>query len=237
METSNVSVIIPCYNYGQYLEQAIDSVIKQSIRPHEIIIVDDGSTDNSWEIICGLVEKYKSRFNIGGIKTKNGGLSSARNAGIKMATGKYIMSFDSDDIMRPDCIKEHLKLADENSIVTCGLMAFGNENYTAYPRKAKIELLLKTNVIYSNSLFPKKMWESVGGFDESEIMRKGLEDWEMWIRMAEAGAEFKVSKYIGLLWRRHPNTMSSTMANPNWNKITSYMQEKHKNLYIKYNLQ
>lgn len=230
-DKTTVACIMPLYNYAEYLDEALKSVFSQSILPDEVIVVDDCSTDNPKPII----DKYPSVIYIK--HDKNRGLSASRNTGIKHAKSKYCFSFDSDDIMRPDCIKEHLKLADENSIVTCGLMAFGNENYTAYPRKATIELLLKTNVIYSNSLFPKKMWESVGGFDESEIMRKGLEDWEMWIRMAEAGAEFKVSKYIGLLWRRHPNTMSSTMANPNWNKITSYMQEKHKNLYIKYNLQ
>ena len=157
-----VSVIIPMYSYGKYLDEAIQSVLNQSVLAHEIICVSDGAIDNSVEI----AKKYPVKI----IEKENGGLSSARNAGIREATGKYIMSFDSDDIMRPDCIKEHLKLADENSIVTCGLMAFGTESYTARPRVATVDILLQTNCIYSNSLFPKKMWEDVGGFDESEIM-------------------------------------------------------------------
>ena len=146
MET--VSIIIPCYNYGKYLDEAIQSVINQSVKAHEIIVVSDGAIDNSVEI----AKKYPVTI----IEKENGGLASARNAGIRVATGKYIMSVDSDDILRPDCIKEHLKLAGDKKIVTLGLMAFGSENYTAYPQRATIEKLLKTNVIYSNSLFAKQ---------------------------------------------------------------------------------
>lgn len=220
MET--VSVIIPMYNYGQYLDEAIQSVLNQSVKAHEIICVSDGAIDNSVEI----ARKYPVIV----IEKENGGLASARNAGIKVATGKYMMSFDSDDIMRPDCIKEHLKLAGDNTIVTCGLMAFGSESYTARPEIASVELLMMRNVIYSNSLFPKALWTKVGGFDEGEIMRLGLEDWECWIRMAGAGAIFKTGDYIGLLWRRHNNAMSNASANPNWDLITNYIREKNKHL-------
>ncbi len=220
MET--VSVIIPCYNYGQYLDEAIQSVLDQSVKPHEIIVVSDGAIDNSVEI----ARKYPVTI----IEKENGGLASARNAGIKAATGTYVMSFDSDDIMRPDCIKEHLKLAAPNTIVTCGLMAFGAESYTARPRVATIEILLKTNCIYSNSLFPKQAWLDVGGFDESEIMRKGWEDREFWLRCLGAGYQSVVSPEICLLWRRHPQTMSSTTADPNAKLLQDYIYQRNKNL-------
>ena len=224
METlPKISVIIPMYSYAQYLDEAIQSVLNQSYPAHEIICVSDGAKDNSVEV----ASKYPVKI----IEKENGGLASARNAGIKVATGDYIISFDSDDIMRPDCLLEHAKLAEENTVVTCGLMAFGDESYTARPEKATLEILLKRNCIYSNSLFPKKLWREVGGFDESETMRLGLEDWEFWIRCASHGAQFKTSDYVGLLWRRHPNAMSNASANPNWNKLMAYFKEKHKNLY------
>jgi len=216
MET--VSVIIPCYNYGQYLDEAIQSVLDQSVKPHEIIVISDGAIDNSVEI----ARKYPVSI----IEKENGGLASARNTGVRAATGTYVMSFDSDDIMRPDCIKEHLKLAAPNTIVTCGLMAFGSESYTARPKKASFEVLKKGNVIYSNSLFSKELWERIGGFDESETMKLGLEDWLFWIECAKGGAEFVTNEYVALLWRRHPNAMSTVTANPNWEKITKYMKDK-----------
>jgi glycosyltransferase involved in cell wall biosynthesis len=215
-----VSVIIPMYSYGKYLDEAIQSVLNQSVKPYEIICVSDGAIDNSVEI----ARKYPVKI----IEKANGGLASARNAGIKEATGKYIMSFDSDDIMRPDCIKEHLKLADENTIVTCGLMAFGSESYTARPRPATIDILLQTNCIYSNSLFPRKMWEKVGGFDEHPIMRFGWEDRLFWLEALKKGYKSVVGEYVGLLWRRHPNTMSDTTANPNHKVLQEYIYNKCK---------
>jgi len=218
-----VSIIIPMYNYGLYLDEAIQSVLDQSVKAHEIICVSDGAIDNSVEI----ARKYPVTI----IEKENGGLASARNAGIHAATGTYIMSFDSDDIMRPDCIKEHLALAADNTVVTCGLMAFGSENYTARPEIASYDLLMTRNVIYSNSLFPKKLWEKVGGFDEGEVMRLGLEDWLWNIECACVGAKFVTGDYIALLWRRHSGTMSQNSANPNWNKITKYMMEKVKTKY------
>lgn len=232
MEESTVSVIIPCYNYSKYIVEAIDSVLNQTHKPDEIIIVDDCSTDNSIEVI----QNYLTPIATGNIKflllvsEKNRGLAASRNFGIKCAKSKYIMSFDADDIMRPDCIKEHLALADEKSIVTLGLMAFGSESYTARPKRATVEILLKTNCIYSNSLFPKKMWQEIGGFDESETMRLGWEDREFWLRALGAGYESKIGDYIALLWRRHPQTMSSTTADPNHQILQDYIFNKNKHI-------
>lgn len=218
MET--VSVIIPMYNYGQYLDEAIQSVLNQTVKAHEIICVSDGAIDNSVEI----AKKYPVII----VEKENGGLSSARNAGIKVATGKYIMSFDSDDILRPQALEKHLELAGEDKIVTLPLLAFGSENYTARPKVATINILLKTNCIYSNSLFSKKMWEKVGGFDE--IMRSGWEDREFWLRCLGAGAKSVIGDYVALLWRRHPQTMSATLADPNHEKLQEYIYNKNKHL-------
>lgn len=219
-----VSVIMPLYNYAKYLDEALQSVFAQTVLPNEVIIVDDCSTDNPKPII----DKYPSVIYIK--HDENRGLAAARNTGIKASTSTYCFSFDADDILRPDAIKEHLKLANDNTIVTCGLMAFGSENYTAFPEKASLKLLMERNCIYSNSLFPKKLWEKVGGFDESLTMRLGLEDWECWIRMAGAGAEFVTNTYVALLWRRHPKSMSNASANPNWKRITDYIRSKNKHL-------
>jgi glycosyltransferase involved in cell wall biosynthesis len=213
-----ITVIMPLYNYARFLPEALDSLMAQSVKPDEIIIVDDGSTDNP-KPIC---DKYPVKY----IYKENGGLASARNRGIQEATSDYVFSFDADDILRPDTIKEYKALAEPNTIVTLPLMAFGSESYTARPEHASLELLKQRNVIYSNSLFPKELWERVGGFDESETMRLGLEDWLFWMECAKVGAKFKTGDYLSLLWRRHPKSMSESSANPNWDKITKYMLEK-----------
>lgn len=227
MET--VSIIIPLYSYGRFLVEALDSVIAQSVKPHEIILVSDGAIDNSVEIAKDFIASHPN-FNWILVEKENGGLASARNAGIKIATGKYIMSFDSDDILRPDALKEHLKLADEESIVTCALLAFGSDNYTAFPRVATIPILLKTNCIYSNSLFSRKMWEEVGGFDESKTMRFGWEDRLFWLEALGKGYKSKVSNYVALLWRRHGLNMSEETANPHAKELQDYIFNKCKHL-------
>lgn len=224
-----VSIIVPCYSYGRYLVETLDSIFTQTVKPLEVIIVSDGAIDNSVEI----AKQYKAAHDeipIVIIEKENGGLASARNAGVKAAKGEYIMSVDSDDIIRPQCIEKHLELASPDSIVTCALTAFGAENYTARPKVATVQILLHTNVIYSNTLFPKKAWEDVGGFDEGEVMRFGWEDQEFWLRVLGAGYKSKIGDYVGLLWRRHANAMSTVTANPNSKKLREYIYNKNKHL-------
>lgn len=214
---------MPVYNYARYLDEALQSVFAQTRVPDEVIVVDDCSTDNPKEICDKYPVKY-IRHEV------NKGLAAARNTGIRASTSTYCFSFDADDILRPQAVEKHLELADENSIVTLPLMAFGSETYTARPRVATVDILLKTNVIYSNSVFPRKMWEDVGGFDESEIMRKGWEDREFWLRCLGAGAKSVIGDYVALLWRRHPKSMSSTTADPNHIILQEYIYNKNKHL-------
>lgn len=222
-QKKSLSVIIPAYNYATYLGECIESVLSQSLLPDEIIVVDDESTDNTKEV-C---EKYPVKY----IWQKNKGLSGARNTGIREAKSDYIMCLDADDILRPDAIKEHMEIADDNSIAQCGLMYFGTETGTFRPQGATLDTLLITNSVYCNSVFPRKAWEQVGGYDESETMRLGLEDWLYWLEMASCGYKIKTSDYIALLYRRHGNAMTKRTTHPKWNEIIEYMKNKIKDKY------
>lgn len=214
-----ISVIITAYNYGRFLDDCIQSVLSQSLQPNEIIVVDDESTDNTKEIVAKYPVKY--------LWQKNKGLSGARNTGIREATSDYIMCLDADDMLRPDAIKEHMAIAGPDTIAQCGLMYFGEQVATFRPQGATYESLLRTNTVYCNSVFPKKAWEEAGGYDESDTMRLGLEDWDFWIRLAKRGYKVKTSDYIALLYRRHGNTMTKETTHPNFEKITKYILQKH----------
>lgn len=220
-----VACIMPVYNYARYLDEAIQSVLNQTRVPDEIIVVDDCSTDNP-KAICDLFPQVTYIRH-----EANKGLAASRNTGIKHAKSEYVFSFDADDILPPRSVEAHLAIAKENTVVTCALTAFGSEMYTAYPEKASLTILIERNCIYSNSMYPKSLWEKIGGFDESPTMRLGLEDWLFWLETAAFGAEFEVSYEMGLLWRRHNMSMSSTSANPNWKTITDYMKNKMKTEY------
>ena len=106
-----ISVIIPVYNTEKYLQQSLDSIFAQTMENFEIICVNDGSTDNSLEILKKNQNKISKIIN-----KKNGGLSSARNEGLTQASGKYIYFFDSDDLLEPNTLNELYKTAKEDDL-------------------------------------------------------------------------------------------------------------------------
>ena len=114
-----VSVVIPSYNHEQFVQDTIQSVIDQDYKNIELIIIDDGSKDNSGEI-CEKWRKRDKRIIV--IHKKNGGLSSARNAGIEIASGKYIAFIDSDDYVSKDMYYELYQrlIENESDIIICG---------------------------------------------------------------------------------------------------------------------
>ncbi len=225
-----VSIIVPCYKYAHYLKECIDSIRGQTYPIHEIIVVSDGSPDNTVEVCKELGVRC--------IEKENGGLSSARNVGITACTGEYIMCLDADDKIVPGAIEEHMSLVeDDKTIAQCALMEFGERHVLMTPTSPTgLERIMQSNTIYCNAMFSKKMWAEVGGFDESETMRAGYEDWEFWIRMLEAGCVVRTSDFIALRYRAHQGQMTQATAHPNRQKLYKYIYEKHKDLYEKYNL-
>lgn len=118
-----LSVIVPVYNVETYLKRCVDSILEQTFKEFEVILVDDGSLDNSSEI-CNKYSKSDKRVKV--IHKKNGGLSSARNAGLNIAKGKYIAFIDSDDYISKDMFKTMINLAFSSNydIVSCGFRRF-----------------------------------------------------------------------------------------------------------------
>lgn len=230
METSHkVSIVIPCWNYGRYLGACIESVLKQTYPIHEIIVVDDESTDDTKEVASKYPVKY--------IWQKNKGLSGARNTGITEATGEYIMCLDADDLLTPGAIEEHMALIeDDMTIAQCALMEFGERHVSYVPIGATLERILRSNTVFCNAVFSKKLWGLVDGYDESEIMKLGLEDWEFWVRCLAAGARVKTSDFIALRYRVHQNNMTKETTHPNYGKLCQHIYTKNKELYDRYNL-
>lgn len=111
VDTPLVSVIIPCYNAAPYIEETINSVLDQSYEHVEIIVVNDGSTDNSLE----LIKKYTINAKLICIDKKNGGVSSARNEGLKRACGKYIALLDADDVWLKDNLERKIEKLETNA--------------------------------------------------------------------------------------------------------------------------
>jgi predicted glycosyltransferase involved in capsule biosynthesis len=115
-------------------------------------------------------------------------------------------------------------------------MEFGERHIVMIPNKANLERVMQSNTIYCNALFNKKMWEAVGGYDESDTMRLGFEDWEFWVRLLAHGCHVKTSDFIALRYRVHANNMTKETTHPNRQKLYDYIYEKHKDLYEAKNL-
>lgn len=138
-----ISVIIPVYNVEKYLNKCIDSVIKQDYKNIEILIVNDGSTDNSKEIGT-YYEKKDERIKL--INIENSGVSNARNIGIRSANGKYITFIDSDDYVEKDYVSELYKMCTKNKadISICGIQSYAPKYEKIFKKNKTINKLLTT---------------------------------------------------------------------------------------------
>ena len=183
MNTSElkISVVVPVYNCEKYIERAIESVIKQTYDNWELIIVNDGSPDNTEEVALHWVEK-DTRFIY--LKKENGGLSSARNAGIEVAKGEWILPLDCDDKIG----SQYLELGSQQfnsgyTIIYCEAEFFGDRTGEWELPEFSLKEFAIQNTIFCSAFFKKLDWVLVGGYDEN--LKLGYEDWEFWINIAK----------------------------------------------------
>ncbi len=187
--TSAVSVVIPSYNRAHYLPRAVASVMAQTLPVDEIIIVDDGSTDDTRAVVQqldGPIRYYRK---------PNGGAASARNLGIKKARGRYIALLDTDDVWLPEKNGRMVGLLEARPEVVLVHSAariigadgrptgavWGKPDYAGWVRK---KLLYANGINASSVLVRKEAIEAAGGYDEQFPL---LENWELWLRVSRQG--------------------------------------------------
>ena len=197
-----VSVLVPSYNAARYLSQAIDSALNQTFQDFEIIIIDDGSTDNTREI----VERYLKRApdKIRYIYQDNQGLARARNTGLRHARGEYVALLDADDVWLPARLEETVKILDADSSAGIAhanitrISETGDKLDTPRRDARYLSGYIFENIFLRDAhlscptvLFRRKCCEEVGGFDPG-LTRLGCEDRELWLRISQ---KFKI-QYI-----------------------------------------
>lgn len=198
-----VSVVIPCYNYAHFLPEAVLSVISQTYTCWEIIIVDDGSPDNTSSVANAIKDKYP-HLAIHLVRRTNGGMSAARNTGIAQARGEYILPLDADDLLAPTFLQKTVTLleqAPEIGIAYTDVRLFGLQDEIWHVGRFSLEDLKRNNRIVVQSLFRKAAWEECNGFNE--VMRLGYEDWDFWLRLAERGWKWQGIPEPLALYRKH----------------------------------
>jgi hypothetical protein len=185
-----VGVIIPAYNQGHYLPQAVQSVLEQTHTDFELLVVDDGSTDNTREVALGFHDP-RVRY----VYQENRGLSAARNNGIRSTSAPYLTFLDSDDLFLPEKLALLSSALDDDpaSGLAAGQAIPVDETgrrageVFATPIPEPLERLLLGNPLHVGSVMLRRSWqERVGFFDES---LRSYEDWDMWLRLAKAGCK------------------------------------------------
>ena len=209
---SKVSVIIPTYNAPKYLVCAVDSVLNQTYKDYEIIIVDDGSDQLTREEICPYMEQFS---NIRYLYQDNKGPAAARNKGIEASSGEYIAFLDHDDIWLPNKLEVQMKLFNEGPSVGLVYCRFKylyedsgiiKEDYREYCSGQVLDRFLSKNYIPTTSLViaRRECFSTLGGLDESLRI---VDDYDFYIRVAQR-YEFAYSDECLVIWRRHADSMS-----------------------------
>lgn len=231
-----VSVIVPCYNQAQYLEECLQSVLRQSYRNWECIIVNDGSTDKT-ETIAKQCCEQDPRFKY--LYKKNGGLSSARNYGIEEAKGSYIQFLDADDVLYNEklllSVRKSKELVDKDHIIVSNFRQFTKDvsNSTKPFCNLRNECFTFTELLYS--------WDvkftipihcgffSISLFDYFRFPEslKAKEDWIMWLTFLKNNAVISFVDLPLVLYRFHPNSMTRQFEHmeENYFKTIVYLKQ------------
>ncbi len=182
-----ISVIVPIYNAAPYLQETLDSILASTYRPIEVVMVDDGSKDNSLSIAKSYCEQY-AECKV--IEQANRGVSAARNSAIRAAKGTYILPVDADDKIADTFIQKAVDIIEENNnvrVVGCRCWMFGAVDKEWELPQFSHALLARKNMIPATALYRKLDWQRCGGYCEQEIYR---EDWDFWLSMMELGGTF-----------------------------------------------
>jgi len=223
----DVSIVIPCYNQGEFLADSVGSALAQTHKAVEIIVVDDGSDD---EKTRAAMAKLPPEVTL--LRTENHGLPAARNYGIEAACGEFICCLDADDMLHEDYIRETAALlrsdtAGEYAVVTTGVRNFGEENRPGRTEPFDPMRLLLGNCLHVASLFRKSVWQQVGGYDET---LPGYQDWEFWISIVERGYKWaRIDKEL-FFYRRRTGSMVSR-SDAMRDRLITQIVSKHHDFY------
>ncbi len=230
---SSVAVVIPCYNQGAFLEEALASVRVQTRPPEELIVVDDGSDDpETLRVLEGLSSSVDLRL----IRQENAGPAAARNAGIRAASAEMIVCLDGDDRLRPVFLERTIPLleADSDTGIAYGRAEFfgAAEGEAAHPPFCMPDFLLDP-CIYATALFRRADWEAVGGFCEE--MREGWEDFEFWVSLVGLGREVAFVDEVVFDYRRHDRSRDHAFSESRERILAAFetIYRRHSDLYAR----
>jgi glycosyltransferase involved in cell wall biosynthesis len=215
MSAPLVSVVIPCYNAGKFIKRTISSILRNAYRPLEIVVVDDGSTDDSLAVVQALAARFPE---VRVFAKENGGVSSARNFGIREAQSEYIAFLDADDLYYPDSLAKRMRVfieEDEPALigVYCPLLVVDDKGAPLMRAPLYNPWLPNDRFYYSvsaacvcnpsNVIVKKSKMIECGLFDETICP---AEDYDLWHKMLRRGGYFRIVRDCLVGWVQHENS-------------------------------
>jgi glycosyltransferase involved in cell wall biosynthesis len=223
-----VTVVVPCYNDGEFLLENLDSLQEQTYRNFEVVVVNDGSTDpKTLEVLDNLEQKFHS-LDLRVYSQTNQGLPGARNRGVREARGQWVMMLDADDKLAAAHLEKAVTLALKNNLdfVTTDIQNFGEQNFIS---RVKINFYdeLFANRLLGCSFFKKEVLVAEPYDPE---FRSGFEDWELWIRILNKGYQGEVIHEPLYFYRRRSGSM---LADTHFQRpeLIKKIRDKHTDLY------
>lgn len=225
-----VSIIIPCFNSGTVLLEALESCRNSKFQDFEILVVDDGSTES---MTTEILDQVNGSERVTFIKQKNGGAASARNLGVTHANGEFLLFLDCDNRIRPDYLTQavqSIQLNTEIGVVYAKPFFFGfegtQESSRFDVRDFSFDSLLAGNYVDMCSLVRKKAFLEMGGFDENQELFFG-EDWDLWIRMAQVGWKFHLLPEVLFDYRIRKGSLMDQVDSQKRERTLRYLGTKH----------
>jgi glycosyltransferase involved in cell wall biosynthesis len=228
-----VSIIIPCYNYARYLGEAIESALSQTYSPVEIIVVDDGSTDETQEVAA--------RYPVQLVVQQNQGLSASTNNGVSASHGEFVMRLDADDVLYPTFVEETvatLQQHPEASLAHTAAEFFGTHTGQVPFVPFDIESMAQGAMVTCTSLFRRSAWDQVGGLDRRMVL---CEDWDLWLTFAENGMRGVMVQKPLWGYRQHGRSMVNRQILSRTGLLREYrlisqLQDRHPTIFATRNL-
>lgn len=220
-----VSVVIPCFNLGRFLDEAVQSALGQTFEDVEVVVVDDGSTDPATRAL--LADYRRPRTHV--VRSENRGLPAARNLGIRSSRGAYVCALDADDRLEPTWLEKAVGVLEADpslAFVSHWFRAFGDEEWDWTPQRCDLVSLLDSNTVNGAALVRREALLAAGLFDES--MREGCEDWELWLRLVRGGGRGAILPEMLYAYRRRPDSMSRVLLEGDaYDRQYRYLLGKH----------
>jgi O-antigen biosynthesis protein len=210
-----LSVVIPCYNLGNYIEDAIKSLLAQTFQDFEILVIDGGSDDEETRRVVSSLKVPRCQVFLREGRHLAG---DNRNFGIQIAKGRYICCLDADDLLQPAYFKEAVSLLEIKNldVVYPSVQCFGQEETLWGARQAEFyDNIETTNAVATVAIFRKTCWEECGGFKDWGVKDKHVfEDWEFWTRLLGYGCRFRPIAEPLMLHRVREESLSRSATLP-----------------------